>query len=137
MIKHLLISSALLSCLWVVLASAKQPLEDSELTLLMRSMADEMKKVKSVVLTDKFYDKWEVDYKHMLVATPSTEAKKGPKFNDFAKAFLTQLSRTQENKDVSQIRPQFNLLVNSCIHCHESFCPGPLSMLKKLRVPEL
>jgi hypothetical protein len=116
--------------------SSFKPQEDSELTLLMRSMADEMKLLKASVLQDQLYTDWKVDYKQIHTAKPSTEAKKGPKFSEYARVFIAQLDRLKENKTTTEIRPQYNLLVNSCIQCHETFCPGPLSMLKKLRVPE-
>jgi hypothetical protein len=124
------------SCVLVVFTSLRLPQEDSEMTLLMRKMADEMKNVKASTLSDKFYTDWVVDYKLITVAAPSTEAKKGPKFDEYSKIFLAQVDRFRSNKEVSLIRPQYNLLISGCIQCHETFCPGPLSMLKKLKVPE-
>jgi hypothetical protein len=134
--KRFLLFSIPIASLSVVFSSLRLPQEDSELTLLMRKMTEEMKKVKTLSLSDQFYADWSVDYKQINLAAPSTEAKKGPKFDEFSRVFLTQMDRFQKNREVSQIRPQYNLLVSTCIQCHETFCPGPLSMLKKLKVPE-
>jgi hypothetical protein len=107
---------------------------ESDLSKLMRSMTSDTKKLREKVLKgDKipfFYKK----YKRIFSAKASSDNKKGDEFNSFATAFLTNCERLH-TADTLNRKNAYNAMVIACIRCHEKYCPGPLSMLKKLQVP--
>jgi len=107
---------------------------ESELSKLMRTMANDMKRVRVKVQNgDKipaFYKK----YDRVLTAKPSVESKKGEHYPEYANVFLAQVDRFSK-ADKSNQKLEYNNLVKTCIRCHETYCPGPISMLKKLQLP--
>tara|TARA_B110000091_G_C13683990_1_gene419138 strand:- start:395 stop:685 length:291 start_codon:yes stop_codon:yes gene_type:complete len=53
-------------------------------------------------------------------------------FDAFNKSLIIQAKVIQENPE-NQVE-EFNRLVSRCIDCHQSFCPGPIRRIKKLRI---
>lgn len=127
---------AVLMCTWIVFASASIQPSESPLSKLMREMTGEMKKLRSSTIAGKTFTKWGKSYDRILTAKPSADSKKGEYFEEYAKTFLTQVERTKTANQPATIIPAYNLLVGTCIHCHEKYCPGPISMLRKLTIPQ-
>lgn len=97
----------------------------------MRTMTSDAKKLREKVQKgDKipmFYKK----YKRIYAAGASTENKKGVEFDALATAFLTNCERLYQADSAGKITA-YNAMVTACIRCHEKYCPGPLSMLKRM-----
>lgn len=104
---------------------------DSDLSKLMRTMTADTKKMREIVQRgDKipmFYKK----YKRIYSAAPSSDTKKGGEFDEFATAFLTTCERLQRS-DEGNRKISYNAMITACIRCHEKYCPGPISMLKRM-----
>jgi len=107
---------------------------ESDLSKLMRSMTSDAKKIREKVQNgDKipmFYKK----YKRIFSAVPSSENKKGEEFNALATVFLTNCERLHKSEAENR-KPAYNSMITACIRCHEKYCPGPLSMLKRMIIP--
>ncbi len=107
---------------------------ESDLSKLMRTMTSDAKKLREKVQKgDKipmFYKK----YKRIYTASPSSDNKKGDEFDALARAFLTNCERLHSSDDENR-KLAYNAMVTSCIRCHEKYCPGPLSMLKRMILP--
>jgi len=107
---------------------------ESDLSKLMRTMTSDAKKLREKVQKgDKipmFYKK----YKRIFTAVPSSENKKGDEFEALATAFLTNCERLHSSVAENR-KPAYNAMVTACIRCHEKYCPGPLSMLKRMIIP--
>ncbi len=107
---------------------------ESDLSKLMRTMTSDAKKLREKVQKgDKipmFYKK----YKRIYTASPSSDNKKGDEFDALARAFLTNCERLHSS-DYENRKLAYNAMVTSCIRCHEKYCPGPLSMLKRMILP--
>lgn len=127
---------AVLACVWIVFTSAKYQVSESALSKLMREMTSDMKKVRAAAISGKSFTKWGKSYDRILTAKPSADSKKGEYFEDYAKTFLAQVERTKTANEQATIIPDYNLLVGTCIHCHEKYCPGPITMLRKLTIPQ-
>jgi hypothetical protein len=107
---------------------------ESELSILMRKMTEDIRKVRRKVETGKKIPEFYKSYTQLYSAEASTTSKKGEQFKGYAEAFLKQCSRLKE-ADANQRKNEYNELVTRCIRCHETYCPGPLTMLKKLKLP--
>lgn len=127
---------AVLTCAWIVFVSASFQQSESPLSKLMREMSSDMKKLRISAIKGKTYSKWGKTYDRILTAKPSADSKKGQYFEEYAKAFLAQVERTKAANQPENIKPAYNLLVGTCIHCHEKYCPGPISMLRKFTIPQ-
>ena len=107
---------------------------ESELSKLMRTMANDMKRVRVKVQKGEKIPMFYKKYHRINTAKPSVESKKGERYPEYANAFLIQLDRFGKAEKVDQ-KSEYNNLVKTCIRCHETYCPGPISMLKKLQLP--
>jgi hypothetical protein len=107
---------------------------DSPLTKLMRTMAADMKKARVEIIARKKISNFGKQYFKINTAKPSSDSKKGVQFSEFATAFLVQMDRFK-NAPSESVKLEFNALAKSCVHCHETYCPGPITMLRKLQLP--
>lgn len=110
------------------------PNKDSELTLLMRKMYDEADSIKASIkagrgnITEVFIA--ELEYVHKAI--PSDPKLSNPTFTAFNELIITEAKTLQSTPD-SKVEG-FNNLVNRCIDCHKTFCPGPIPRIKKLKI---
>lgn len=107
---------------------------DSPLTKLMRTMAADMKKARVEIIAGKKISNFGKQYSKINTAKPSSESKKGEQFTVFASDFLVQMERFKISPSES-VKMEFNALAKTCVHCHETYCPGPITMLRKLQIP--
>lgn len=103
----------------------------SELASTMRNMYLNMKVVNNLLDSGVFIpDSLLTGYESMLTDTPTNPEEIGAKFAGFAEGWLSELEtfKTEPNID------NYNSLMNACVHCHQSFCPGPIKKIKKLKL---
>ena len=122
-----------IACMLSIVFSAHYK-TDSQLTKLMRTMAADMKKARVEILAGKKINNFGKQYTKINSAQPSSESKKGEQFPEFAKAFLVQMDRFK-NAPSESLKVEFNALAKTCVRCHETYCPGPITMLRKLQIP--
>ncbi len=107
---------------------------DSELTLLMRKIYDEADSIKRTIkigngtITNAFIA--ELEYVHKAV--PSDPKLSNPTFTAFNELIIIEAKSLQSNTENKA--EGFNNLVNRCIDCHKTFCPGPINRIKKLKI---
>ncbi|MGK0390232.1 MAG: hypothetical protein ACI94Y_002983 [Maribacter sp.] len=104
---------------------------DSELTLLMRNMFDDGMKIKEAVLEGK--KPQIMDKAKALMSAHSTdpEVAMSEEFKIFAQSYLAAVEALKEANNET-ITTQYETMVNSCMNCHRSLCPGPIVKIKKL-----
>lgn len=112
------------------------PNGDSELALLMRSLFDKTKSIKQGLKngSDINVSEYINDIERIHNAIPTDEDVKTPEFTAYTKSMIStaQQFELEENNKMEA----FNDLVSSCINCHQSFCPGPISKIKKLKIKD-
>lgn len=110
------------------------PNGDSELAIVMRTMMESCKKMKSEIENNTPLSPYPESIKTITTATPTDGMIDDRNvFNGFANFHLTSLDSMylpEINKTV-----QFNHLVKSCVDCHENYCHGPIPAIKKLYIP--
>lgn len=113
-----------------------ETVETSELAQLMRLMDKEMQSAKiSIEGGFSFHDSLTFAYGNIHSASATEESMKKPGFDGFATAYLSQLEIFKNSGQSSQ-KENFNLLVNSCLNCHASHCPGPVNKIKELKIQD-
>lgn len=106
----------------------------SELATLMRKMDSELQSVKQSLINNEAIDEnILLDYATILTAVPTETDMKGESFDGFATAYLQQLDKFKKSKKENQVE-NFNLLINSCLSCHENTCPGPKGKIRELLI---
>ena len=109
--------------------------QSSEMALLMRKMESVLKATKDSIQSENNYASLDFNMEQLLTATVFDPSKKGPAFDGFAHNFLEQISAL-ENAKPEEREKIFNATVNTCITCHQAFCPGPIVTIKKLKIQE-
>ena len=105
--------------------------EPSELALTMRKMYANMKEVNLLLDSGEVIpDSLLKGYESMLTDQPTNPDEIGSKFYGFAEGWLNELETLKQNPN----KENYNSLMNTCVHCHQSFCPGPIKKIKKLKL---
>jgi hypothetical protein len=97
-------------------------------------MANDSKLTRASIIEGKNIPAYQRKYKKIITAKASADSKKGEHYNEYAQLFLKQYDRFYSS-EIANRKTEFNNLVSTCIRCHETYCPGPLTMLKKMKIP--
>jgi len=122
-----------LTVFWAV--NSNITVSESQLSKLMRFMANDFKTIRTKVIANEKLPEYQKKYKKILTAKASADSKKGEHYIEYAQLFLKQYDRFY-NCEKSIQKKEFNNLVSTCIRCHESYCPGPLTMIKKIKISQ-
>ena len=108
---------------------SENPNGDSELTLVMRDMETYYKSVKAQIEAGDQPNS--IKHFEEILSAVSTEPEKAksPAYQAMAQSFI-QLSQTWT--DTTSSVAKFNSLVDNCMSCHQTMCPGPMVRIKKL-----
>lgn len=103
----------------------------SELALLMRKMYDDMDSLKSAIAKQELViDTASLDYFNIHSAIPTDSTVRDAQFAGMSSAFLLHVEKLKANPDVET----FNSTISVCLTCHQSYCPGPIKKIKKLKL---
>ena len=103
----------------------------SELAEIMRGMYNNMSTVGKLVNSEQeIPDSLLLGYEAMLNAKATNPEEINEQFYGFANIWLAELKGFRETKDIKS----YNSVMNACVNCHQSFCPGPISKIKKLKL---
>ena len=107
------------------------PNGDSELALLMREMYEDGMRMKSQIEKGeqpKIIKKFEAI--HTAKATEPEKAA-SEKYKVFANSYLATMDALQ-NASPDEANVLYKGMVESCMNCHRSMCPGPIVRIKNL-----
>ncbi len=109
------------------------PNGDSELALLMRSMYDDGMAMK-LAIKNGDAPLSHIDISKLYTSEPTVTGKADtPEYQAFALAYeaaFKGLGQAQEDQKAQA----YKTLVNSCIACHKSVCPGPIVRIEKMKL---
>ena len=107
------------------------PNGDSELTLLMRAMYNDAFQMKQQISNRKKPTS-ERDFEAILRASATDDYKvKDPQFQEYANRYLNIRKSLIKGSDADATE-EYRGMIDSCLKCHRSFCPGPMGRIKKL-----
>lgn len=110
-----------------------QTYKPSQLAKLMERMHLDMKNYREKIMDQKNIPDLNKKWKKIYSAQPTDENVKGEKFDAYADSFFVKYDELLIAEE-SQRKTAFNNLVTNCVSCHESFCPGPIKLIKKLHI---
>jgi hypothetical protein len=123
--------SLFITVFWIITSNLTA--SESQLSKLMRVMANDFKTIKTKLVTNGNIPEYHKNYKKILSAKASADSKKGEHYAEYAQLFLKQYDRFYSCEKLEQ-KKEFNNLISTCIRCHETYCPGPLTMIKKMKI---
>lgn len=109
------------------------PNGDSELAIVMRTMMQSGKTMKSEIENNQTISPYPSELKTITTAIPTEGMIEDRNiFNGFANYYLTTLDSVYMS--AVDTKKQFNHMVKSCVDCHESYCHGPIPAIKQLYI---
>ncbi|MGE0562168.1 MAG: hypothetical protein AB7O47_10150 [Flavobacteriales bacterium] len=110
------------------------PNGDSELALLMRKMYDDADAIKTLITNNEgnITQEYINELERIHTATPTEANVKTPEFEAYTKLMIEQANSLFSSE--TNRAEGFNSLVNRCVECHQSFCPGPIKKIRKLTI---
>ena len=106
--------------------------QDSELALLMREIHENAKLLKLLLQNGEDINAYGSDVDFILEAQPTRPAVQGPEFESFARYYIKMNEDVYSEPSIEN----YNSLVESCVACHQEFCPGPIKTIKKLHIKQ-
>lgn len=113
---------------------SSEVMQRSELAKLMRNLYNSTKAYgKEQVLNNETYSK--ADFEKFLAittATPTDLKDTGAVFRSYAQNFLVSLENLTHPENVNI--ENYNNMINNCVACHVQHCPGPVPVIKKMKL---
>lgn len=110
------------------------PNKSSELSLLMRKMYDHAAEARQALANNKKVS-YPKSFLAINTATPTDDHTKNEYYTTFADLYLQALDNYESSSDVNRVK-SYNNIVNACLACHSSHCPGPVPKIKKLLIAD-
>ncbi|MBS1764729.1 MAG: hypothetical protein JSS90_07180 [Bacteroidetes bacterium] len=125
-------------CEWSNVALADttdiNPNKSSELSLLMRKMYDHAAEARKAIASDKTVS-YPKTFLNINTAVPTDDHTKNEYFETFADLYLQSLDTYEKSGAENRVK-SYNNIVNACLACHSSHCPGPVPKIKKLIITD-
>ncbi len=102
----------------------------SELSIVMDSMYNETLLIKKGLESQTYPSNPLEKYKIIHTATPTDADVKTTEFREFTNDYLKSLKEFYQETSAKN----YTLMINACIRCHESYCPGPLKKISQLKL---
>lgn len=110
------------------------PNKSSELSLLMRKMYDHAAEARQALASNKKVS-YPKSFLAINTATPTDDHTKNEYYPTFADLYLQALDNYEASTDANRVK-SYNNIVNACLACHSSHCPGPVPKIKKLLIAD-
>jgi hypothetical protein len=109
----------------------KYPNQDAPLALLMRDMYIDMEEIRETVANKESIKSYLDKHRELLTALPTDSKVKDATFQMMGNAYLKSLE-SLENSSQELLGENYMTLVNTCLGCHQQYCPGPVKRINKL-----
>lgn len=107
--------------------------EASELALLMRAMHEQSAQWKKALEQESDAFIFPDGYLNIFDAEATNPQEINEKFPPLAQDFIDQTQKFVR-ADATMKIGEYNLMITSCINCHENYCRGPIAKISKLYI---
>lgn len=108
--------------------------EASELALLMRSLETQLKQLGAQLDAGILPADSLSDYSKLHTAKATNPKEINEIYHGMADVFIAKAKEMNAQKEVELFKIHYNILVNSCISCHQVYCNGPIERISKLQI---
>ncbi len=102
------------------------------MALMMREMVKNSDRMKAKIEKGEVVDSASFPFLRFYLVEPTDPNVLEPEF--FEKARLFQESYKAIFAHQTEQKKYYNLMINRCVKCHESYCSGPLKRIRKLPI---
>ena len=110
--------------------------EESELATLMRNMYADNMELREQILNGSIPENFPEHFYtiHTAKISDGMSRDKGP-FKALADQYLKSMNAITNARSPQEAKIAYNDMVMSCSSCHQVYCPGPLSKIRKMKIP--
>jgi hypothetical protein len=112
----------------------KDPNNPKPMALMMRQMALNADSMRAQLIRGEFIDSLKYPFLRFYMVEPTDPEVLQPQFYENARLFQLTYKNQFHVSQKEQISA-YNATIAACIHCHESYCNGPLKKIRKLPIP--
>lgn len=109
------------------------PNGSSELSLLMRDMQKYTNQAKADLKAGKSPAPFPAAFNKLFTAKISENNTKSDFYNQFGELYISSVKNYASSTAENRIET-YNNMVNACLACHSQHCPGPVPVIKKMKV---
>lgn len=106
---------------------------DPTLSELMRERTNQIREIRAAIESGQRPEATLFKYDVFTNGEPSRDALKEPGVQGQLMAFDTFYARFAENPTPAN----YDIMIKTCISCHERLCPGPLRLIRSLSIEEM
>ena len=107
----------------------------SDLVNLMFKMEGDLKLLRTKLTEDMLLAPIEhFIYEDIFTAEASSYVRRDSVYVINGTDYLKELHQLSQSETKENALISFNAVVDACVTCHESYCPGPVARIKKLRI---
>jgi hypothetical protein len=113
---------------------SKSEVKRSELAILMRDLYNNTRAYgKNGITQLKPFSKDAYEkYTQIKHATPTDPKNTGEVFQTYSDNFLNSLEKLTHPEEVNMAN--YNNMVDNCLACHSNHCPGPMLVIRKMKI---
>ncbi|WP_304517662.1 hypothetical protein, partial [Cecembia rubra] len=104
------------------------PNEDAPLALLMREMFKDMEDMRNAIENGDEIRSYLKKHGELLHAKPTNPEVKTTTFELMGNAYLESLKILEESPQ-ALLKDNYRLVVQTCLACHQQYCPGPIKRI--------
>ena len=112
-----------------LIPSKRNPNGDSELAVLMRTMVDDLREVRTLLEAKQPVKKLLPTHRKMRCAWPTTPEERNEAYDARSKGYLAAVRAF----DAAPDKATYNAIVAGCISCHAASCGGPLDFIDSMK----
>lgn len=107
------------------------PNEDAPLALLMREIFSDMEEIKHSIERGDEIKAYLKKHSELLHARPTNPQVKTATFELMGSAYLESLKMLEESPK-ALLQDNFKMVIQTCLGCHQQYCPGPIKRINLL-----
>lgn len=111
-----------------LIKSSRNPNGDSELSYVMRRMADDLEAARSAMQSGGVPHSLLPIHRRIRCSWASKPEERNESFDAMARAYLASVAAF----DKSPSKGAYNAMVQGCVSCHSMTCRGPIEMIEQL-----
>jgi len=122
-----------------LIASARNPNGDSELSDLMRKMVADLQGVRQQIMNGALPESFPSGHDRIRCTWPTDLDGRNEIFDAMAQQYLNAYKALADSKAdtaKAEIEARYAAVVGSCVTCHENSCRGPIPMIKNLHLSQ-
>ena len=112
------------------------PNGDSELAVLMREMRDDLRNARDHLLREDSPASLLATHSKIRCSWPTDPNVRNAKFDRMAVSYLLAIEDLDRETTIADKKMAYGRALNACVTCHQNTCPGPISAIRALELPQ-